>query len=312
MEMPPVIEAKGLSKSYGTVAALRELDLAVHEGEIYGLVGRNGAGKTTFMRLLLGLLAPSAGSVRVLGSPAGDPHALIRVGSLVESPALYPYLTGRDNLRLLAHYCGATAEQVSAALAQVELSDRADLKFSSYSLGMKQRLGVAAALLGEPRLLILDEPSNGLDPSAMARMRDLLRELRDQGRTVLLSSHLLGEIEQVCDRIGVINDGELVTEGTLAEINKAAGDQDRLIIRADPAPEALARLLCFDGLGETRTVGENIEVVLRTATPAEVNRMLVTAGIDVTELRVDQRSLEDVFIGLTTKTAQLTAAEGAA
>jgi ABC-2 type transport system ATP-binding protein len=299
--MSPVVTATGLSKSYGAVHALRDLDLTINEGEIYGLVGRNGAGKTTFMRLLLGLLRPSAGSVRVLGREAGDPGALVQVGSLVENPALYPHLTGRDNLRLLAYYCRANDSAVDAVLAEVELTDRADTKFRTYSLGMKQRLGVATALLGEPRLVILDEPTNGLDPAAMARMRDLLRELRDQGRTVLLSSHLLGEVEQVCDRIGVLHDGRLITEGDLATIRETAGQQGRLVLRADPASAALARLRGFTGVGDCHDVGEHIEVILETATPAQINRMLITAGIDVSELRVDQRSLEDVFFGLTTQ-----------
>lgn len=298
--MVAVVSARGLTKSYGAMPALRELDLTIDEGEIYGLVGRNGAGKTTFMRLLLGLLRPSSGSVRVLGRAAGDPSALVAVGSLVESPALYPHLTGRDNLRLLARYCRASASDVAEVLDRVELTDRADTRFRTYSLGMKQRLGVAAALLGDPRLLILDEPTNGFDPAAMARMRDLLRELRDRGRTVLLSSHLLGEVEQVCDRIGVLHGGRLITEGDLATIRAAAGQQARLVLRADPAADAIARLRAFDGVGDCQGVGEHIEVVLETATSAQINRMLITAGIDVSELRIDQRSLEDVFFGLTT------------
>ncbi|HEX4223544.1 MAG TPA: ATP-binding cassette domain-containing protein [Pseudonocardiaceae bacterium] len=297
MPPTPAIEAHGLSKSYESIIALRDLNLTINEGEIYGLVGRNGAGKTTFMRLLLGLLRPSSGTVRVLNRTAGDPAALIEVGSLVESPAMYPHLTGRDNLLLLAHYCRSSTDDVASALARVDLTDRADSKFRSYSLGMKQRLGVAAALLGDPRLLILDEPTNGLDPGAMVKMRDLLRELRERGRTILLSSHLLGEIEQVCDRIGVIHDGKLIIEGDLATVKSTAGQ--RLLLNANPLTDALALLQRFTGLGECRIVGDEIEVALETATPAQINRMLVTADIEVNELRLERRSLEDVFLGLT-------------
>src|ERR687883_672993 len=192
-----LVETRGLTKKYGPhLVAVNGVSLTVRRGEVYGFLGPNGAGKTTTLRMLLGLIRPTSGAASVLGRSPGDPEGLTRVGALVESPAFYPYLSGRDNLRVIARYAGATRTQVDAALAQVELSDRAHDKFSTYSQGMKQRLGVAAALLKDPELLILDEPTNGLDPAGMAEMRSLIRRLGSGRRTVLLSSHLLGEVEQ--------------------------------------------------------------------------------------------------------------------
>src|SRR5690606_6694723 len=184
-----------LTKRYGDRAAVDSVDLTVQRGEVYGFLGPNGAGKTTTLRMLLGLVRPTSGSATVLGRPPGAPDALDRTGALVESPGFFPYLSGRDNLRVLARYSRLDDAAVDAALEQVDLTDRAADKFKSYSLGMKQRLGVAAALLGTPELLILDEPTNGLDPAGMADMRVLIRALADHGQTVLLSSHLLGEVQ---------------------------------------------------------------------------------------------------------------------
>ncbi|SMC01631.1 ABC transporter ATP-binding protein [Rubrobacter radiotolerans] len=291
-----VVKTENLSKGYGKgVVAVEGLDLTVQRGEVYGFLGPNGAGKTTTLRMLLGLIRPTSGSASVLGEEAGSPPGLAKVGALVESPAFYPYLSGRDNLRVMARYAGAPRSRVDEVLETVELSGRARARFKKYSLGMKQRLGVAAALLKDPELLILDEPTNGLDPKGMADMRDLIRELGRGERTVLLSSHLLGEVEQICDRVGVIRKGRLVAEGTVAELRGEAG----LLVRAAPLEDAAK-------IAERLAGVEGVEVsdgLLRLATDpgraAEINRKLVSAGLDVSELRPAEQSLEEVFLELT-------------
>src|SRR5258708_36995266 len=211
----PIIENHGLTKSFGTVAAVSDVSMTVRRGEVYGFLGPNGAGKTTTLRMLLGLARPTSGTAIVAGHAPGDPAGLARIGALVDSAAFYPYLSGRENLHMVADLAGISHSGVDPVLDNVDLLSRAHRKFSGYSTGMKQRLGVAAALLKNPELLILDEPTNGLDPQGMAEMRRLIRNMAQGERTVLLSSHLLGEVEQICDRVGVIRDGRLVAESTV-------------------------------------------------------------------------------------------------
>jgi ABC-2 type transport system ATP-binding protein len=244
--------------------------------------------------MLLGLIRPTAGSVRVLGQPPGSPAALARTGALIDA-AFYPYLSGRQNLRVLARYDGVESDRVEAVLAQVGLSDRADDAVKGYSLGMKQRLGVAAALLKDPALLILDEPTNGLDPEGMADMRDLIRSLGQGERTVLLSSHLLNEVQQVCDRVGIIQGGKLLTTGTVAQLRGEAA----LLVRA--APVDCARQVAADLPGVARVAVEDGALLVSTdpRRAAEVNRRLVEAGLAVSELRPLERSLEEVYMELT-------------
>jgi len=291
-----VVETRGLSKRYGnTVLAVDQLDLNVHRGEVYGFLGPNGAGKTTTLRMLLGLIRPTAGSATVAGHAPGDPAGLARIGAIIETPAFYPYLSGWDNLKVVADYAGVPDSRLADALEQVELTPRAKTKFSTYSMGMKQRLGVAAALIKEPELLILDEPTNGLDPQGMIDMRKLIVELGKGDRTVLVSSHLLGEVEQMCTRIGVIQDGKLVAEGTIGELRGAA----TLTVRA--APVSQAQMILTRMLGADAVIQRDGAFRLRVdaGRAAEVNRELVTAGVEVSELVSGQRSLEDVFIELT-------------
>jgi ABC-type multidrug transport system, ATPase component len=224
------------------------------------------------------------------------PASLIKTGAIVEAPAFYPYLSGYDNLRLLAIYCGVPIKRVAATLDQVELTPRARHKFSTYSSGMKQRLGIAAALLKEPELLILDEPTNGLDPQGMADVRNLIIALGRGNRTVLISSHLLSEVEQMCTRIGVIRKGKLVAEGTIDELRGAA----TLTVRATPTDAARQILESEIGTENVRVVDEgtfSLKVNLKRT--ASINRRLVEAGVEVTELQADGRSLEDIFIELT-------------
>jgi ABC-2 type transport system ATP-binding protein len=218
LNAPEPIVTRALGKHYRHGPAVEGLDLCVRKGEVYGFLGPNGAGKTTTLRMLLGLVRPTTGSASVLGLPPGHPSALARIGALVEEPAFYPYLSGRRNLLLLARAGRVTAASVDGVLDRAGLGSAADRRFRTYSLGMKQRLGVAGALLKDPELLVLDEPGNGLDPRGMVEMRNLIRGLRDDGRTVLLCSHLLAEVEKVCDRVGVIDRGRLVAEGTVEEL----------------------------------------------------------------------------------------------
>jgi ABC-type multidrug transport system ATPase subunit len=291
-----VIETRALTKRYGdAIVAVDDLALRVRRGEVYGFLGPNGAGKTTTLRMLLGLVRPTSGQAAVLGAAPGSPEGLARIGALVEAPACYPYLSGRDNLRVLAGHAGVSEDRVEAVLAEVRLSDRADDRSATYSLGMKQRLGVAAALLKDPELLILDEPTNGLDPAGMAEMREFMRSLGEGGRTLVLSSHLMGEIEQVCDRVGVIRDGSLVAEGTVEELRGRAG----LRVRAEPLSEAARVVGALPTVDEVTSVDGVLDVAVDTAQAPAINRALVEAGIAVSELYPQKASLEDVFLELT-------------
>ncbi|MDP1849243.1 MAG: ABC transporter ATP-binding protein [Solirubrobacteraceae bacterium] len=292
-----VISTERLTKRYGeTIVAVDELALRVRRGEVYGFLGPNGAGKTTTLRMLVGLVRPTAGHATVLGAPPGAPAGLARIGALIEGPAFYPYLSGRDNLRVLARHGGVAEDRVASVLGQVGLSARAGDRSATYSMGMKQRLGVAAALLKDPELLILDEPTNGLDPAGMAEMRAFIRSLADGGRTVLLSSHLMGEIEQISDRVGVIREGSLVAEGTVAQLRGRAG----LRVRAEPRAEAARLIGELPGVDAVAGDDGLLEVVVDTARAAAINRMLVQAGIAVSAIYPHTASLEDIFLELTT------------
>ena len=290
-----VIETHELTKRYGNLLAVDRLTLRLRRGEVYGFLGPNGAGKTTTLRMLLGLVRPSSGRASVLGLAPGNSSGLARTGAMIESAALYPFLSGRDNLRVLARHAGAPEERIAPALAEVDLSDRAEDRFGSYSQGMKQRLGVAAALLKDPDLLILDEPTNGLDPAGMAEMRSFIRNLGRGRRTVLLSSHLMTEVEQVCDRVGVIRSGKLVGEGTVDELRGRAG----LRVRAEPLASAERVVAALD-IVESVTAGDGVlKIGTDPALAPWINRALVRAGIDVIELSSERASLEEVFLELT-------------
>jgi ABC-2 type transport system ATP-binding protein len=292
-----VVSTRGLTKRYGTgILAVDNLELIVKRGEVYGFLGPNGAGKTTTLRMLLGLIQPTSGTATVVGAEPGSPASLAKVGAIVEAPAFYPYLSGYDNLRLLAIYCGVPEKRVAVALDEVELTPRAKHKFSTYSMGMKQRLGIAAALIKEPDLLILDEPTNGLDPQGMADVRKLIVELGKGDRTVLVSSHLLGEVEQMCTRIGVIRKGKFVAEGTIDELRGAA----TLTVTAVPAATVMSVLSAEVGAENVKVQGDgSFSLKVDLTRTAELNRKLVQAGVDVTELHASERSLEDVFMELT-------------
>ena len=290
-----LVETRGLTKRYGGLTAVDDLDLSVRRGEVYGFLGPNGAGKTTTLKMLLGLVRPTDGSARVLDRVPGSPDGLQKVGALVESPAFYPYLSGRDNLRVMARYSGLPNARVGEVLEAVELAGRAKSKYKKYSLGMKQRLGVAAALLKDPDLLILDEPTNGLDPKGMSDMRALIRRLGTGERTVLLSSHLLGEVEQVCDRVGVIHKGELISEGPVSDLRGG----EALLVRAEPLEEAGRIAERLEGVEGVETVDGTLRLTAEPDRAAEINAKLVSAGLRVSEIRPAERSLEDAFLELT-------------
>jgi ABC-2 type transport system ATP-binding protein len=283
----------GLTKRYGSRAAVDGLSLTVRRGEVFGFLGPNGAGKTTTLRMLMGLVRPTSGSASVLGRPAGA--SVAGVGALIEGPGFYPYLSGRDNLRVLARYAGTPSGRIDLVLRTVDLVDRADDRYGTYSLGMKQRLGVAAALLKDPEIVVLDEPTNGLDPAGITDMRALLRRLAAEGCTVVLSSHLLGEVEQVCDRVAVISHGRLVVQSTVGELLGLG----RLVIDARPLAEAAAVAAQLLGAERVSVVDGRLHVQAGPEDAARINRALVRADIDVTGLRQESQTLEEVFLQMT-------------
>ncbi len=299
-----ILETHGLSKSYGSRAAVSDLDLGVGQGEIFGFLGPNGAGKTTTIRMALGLIRPTAGRVEILGKDVQSHRAevLPRVGALVEAPALYGYLSGRDNLRAFALMLGGLPQsRLDAVLDLVDLRSRAGDRVRSYSLGMKQRLGVAAALLNDPELLILDEPANGLDPAGIVEIRVLLRRLAAAGKTVFVSSHLLAEVQQMCDRVGIINQGRLVRVAAVSGL--LAGASEFLLKYEDPGP-ALEFL-------HTRPWGASARVrngAVVAESPSGRGRDLLQAMGDAGHwpLSIEEREhdLEEVFLDLTSGQAR--------
>ncbi|MFI6997266.1 ABC transporter ATP-binding protein [Nocardia sp. NPDC050175] len=290
-----IVVTRGLTKRYGAHAAVDGVSMSVVAGEVYGFLGPNGAGKTTTLRMLVGLIRPSDGTATVAGHAPGDPAVVRRIGVLIEGPGFYPYLSGRDNLRVLAKYRGIGASEVEMALDRVGLVNRADDKFRTYSLGMKQRLGVGAALLGRPDLLILDEPTNGLDPQGMAEMRELITTLAADGHTVLLSSHMLSEVQEICDRVGVISQGKLLVESTVAELRGASS----LLLRAEPLEVAFPAVREVVGERAAMLTSSGIRIEAGNGTAPAVARAVIAAGADLLELRIDEKSLEEVFFEMT-------------
>jgi ABC-2 type transport system ATP-binding protein len=297
------IETEGLTKRFGGDAAVDQLDLAVPTGSIFGFLGPNGSGKTTTIRMLLGLINPSAGSWRLFGQPMPSKalDVLPRVGSLIEGPAFYPWLTGRQNLGRLdaAGRDGQRATRrarIDDALARVGLTAAGNKRYRAYSLGMRQRLGLAAALLRPRDLLVLDEPTNGMDPQGTREIRHLIRDLAGDGATVFLSSHLLGEVEQICTHAGVMSLGRLLAHGTLAELE--GGGVSRLRVEANDV-ELAARVLGRIGLAPLTVEGTAVLAALDGHRPEDCCRELVLAGVEVRSLTTLRPSLEDTFVALT-------------
>lgn len=294
-----VIETHGLTRYYGDFRAVDDLSLRVPLGSIYGFLGPNGAGKTTTIRMLLGLIRPRIGEIRLFGLPLIGNYAslLSRVGSLVESPSLYPHLTGWENLEVVRKMVGGSRSEIERVLGVVKMEDAAHLLVKNYSLGMRQRLGLAMALFGKPRLLILDEPTNGLDPAGIHEMRELICSLPQQGITVFLSSHLLSEVEQMASHIGIINAGKLVFQGTPDELT--ACYQDKLTLVTDRL-ELSEQLLNKSGWQAVHLENHHLSVPVNGLSDiALINNELVKAGHQVYQLNLEHSSLEDIFLTMT-------------
>jgi ABC-2 type transport system ATP-binding protein len=299
-----VIEIEGLTKEYRgrggrRVAALDGLDLAIPEAGVFGFLGPNGSGKTTTIRCLLGLVRPTRGRLHLLGRPVPGAlrDAIRRVGAIVETPALFPTMTGRENLLLLGAVDGIATRRVDEVLGAVGLDDRAGDLVRKYSLGMRQRLALAAALLKDPELLILDEPANGLDPAGIRHVRALIRELADEGRTVFLSSHILSEIEHTCDRVAILTRGRCVAHGTVQDVMASAGASQAMLVKVEDLDAAVATLRRA-GLGAQRREG-HVRVAVEPTEADRVTRVLALDEQWVTDLRPEERSLEDLFLELT-------------
>ncbi|HRB99671.1 MAG: ATP-binding cassette domain-containing protein [Dermatophilaceae bacterium] len=302
MSGAPAIETSGLRKTYrtrrGRQVAVQGLDLHVPAGGVHGFLGPNGSGKTTSIRMLLGLINADSGTMTIFGHPVPDdlPAVIDRVGAIVESPKFFPAFSGRTNLELLAGAIGAPKSRVGEVLEATHLADRAKDHYAAYSLGMKQRLAVAATLLKDPDLLIFDEPTNGLDPAGIREVRDTMRDLGQRGKTVLVSSHILAEVEQVADTVSIIGRGHLLASGSVSAI---LGSQGTTVVRVGVSePDRAATLLAYEGW-TTRREGTHL-VVEGASDPAAVTRALALAGLYVHELTPVVPDLESVFLDLTT------------
>lgn len=292
-----------LSKRFKTRLAVDDLSLEVRRGEIFGFLGPNGAGKTTTIAMLLGLIRPSSGRALLFGHDVqqNPVAALQRVGAMIEAPAFFPYLSGRDNLRVLARASNLPETHVQAALAAVELEQRARDRFSSYSQGMKQRLAIAATLLADPQLIILDEPSNGLDPAGMVEIRTLIHSLAEGGRTIFLCSHMLHEVEQVCQRVAILKQGRMIAQGTVAELlRRGQGVQVRI---AGDAARAAAVLRTVPWISAIDQRDDLLLIDAPSSRTADINAILTRQDILVAEIRAQEGNLETFFLEITAATA---------
>ena len=294
-----VIRTDGLTKRYGKIVAVDGLSMEVRRGHVYGLLGPNGSGKTTTMGMLLGLVRPTSGSFSLFGSSDGHRDALRRIGSIVETPAFYPYLSGRQNLAYFQGISGrGEPAELDELLERVGLASRGGDRFQTYSLGMKQRLGLAYAMLGDPELLFLDEPTNGMDPEGMAEVRELVRGLGTGGRTVLLSSHLLHEVEQVCDSVTIISRGKLIAQGAVADLLRARRSEQ---VRVKTTDDARARetLSALEWVEDVAVQAGSLLVTAPITRSGDLTSALSQAGVSVTEMAPVQTSLEEYFLEVT-------------
>jgi ABC-2 type transport system ATP-binding protein len=299
-----LIEIRGLRKEYrrlrgGRVRALDELDLDVSAGGVFGFLGPNGSGKTTTIRCLLGLVRPTSGACRILGADPTSPElagVIGRIGSIVETPSMHPGFSGRRNLEILARIAGLPRARISEVLEGVGLGGRAGDRVKTYSLGMKQRLGIAAALLKDPELLILDEPANGLDPAGIKEVRELVRKLGNEGRTVFVSSHILSEVRQTCDRVAILSRGRCVAQGPVGSVLEG-GRATGVLVKVDDERRAAAALASA-GIEATASEGQ-LHVGVNPSEGARVTKALADEGIYLSELRPEEEDLEEVFLRLT-------------
>ncbi len=297
-----VVETSGLTKRFGERTAVANVDLHVPRGAAFGYLGPNGAGKTTLIRMLLGLTQASAGTMRLLGRPVPEERAaaLARVGAIVEEPRFHGHLTGRENLTVIAAARERQAHaRIDGALARVGLSERADERVKRYSLGMRQRLGVARSLLADPELLILDEPTNGLDPAGIREFRDMIRGFVAEGRTVLLSSHLLDEVEKICDEVAIVDQGKVVAQGAIAEL-AAAGKQTILIATSDDE-QALTILSDHRAVESVTAESTGLRVTLGSDESDDISRRLVLGGLAIRRFEPARVSLEQRFLEITSR-----------
>ena len=298
-----VVETSGLTKRFGNRTVVKGVDLKVPRGVAFGYLGPNGAGKTTLIRMLLGLTRANGGTMRLRGLPVPErrAEALSRVGAIVEEPRFHGHLNGRENLQIVAAARGRDAfGRIEPALQRVGLGHRAGDRVRTYSMGMRQRLGIARCLLADPDLLILDEPMNGLDPAGILEFRNLLRSLVVEGRTVVLSSHILDEVEKTCDQVAIVDQGEIVAMGSLAELR--GGGQPRVLIGVEGESDAIRMLSNAPGVSEVVTDNGVIRVTLTDAAVIpDLNRMLVEAGVRVRRLEPVQASLEERFLAITSR-----------
>ena len=294
-----VIQTDRLTKRYKNVVAVDDLSMEILRGRVYGLLGPNGSGKTTTMGLLLGLLKPTSGTFSLFGSPDGHEASLRRVGAIIESPAFYPYLSGFQNLKYYQIISGGgSEEEIESLIDRVGLAGRGNDRFRTYSLGMKQRLGIAYALLGDPDLVFLDEPTNGLDPEGMIEVRELIRSLGDGNRTVLLSSHLLHEVEQVCDSVAIISKGRLIAQGEVSQLVAMSGSEQ---IRTKTTDNSKAHqiLSALDWVEDVDTHEDSLLVTAPIERSSEITAALARSEVYVAEMVPVRRSLEEYFLEVT-------------
>ncbi len=301
---PVVLRTAGLKKLFGRVTAVQDVSIAVQQGDVFGFLGPNGSGKTTTVAMILGLIEPTAGNIELFGqtSKEGRYNALHKVGSIIESPAFYPFLSGRDNLHVVARLRNVPKARVGEVLDQVYLGDRADRKYSAYSLGMKQRLAIGAALLNDPALLMLDEPTNGLDPEGMVEVRNLITNLASQGKTIFLCSHLLAEVQQVCTRVSFINRGVIVKQGTTEDLLRTGNSH---YLEVDDLTRAMDLLRGMPSVTEVRPEGRGVQFACEGDCAADVAAAVVGAGLRLTRLQPVETSLESVYLELVGADAQM-------
>ena len=304
-----VLETRGLTKRFGKTTAVDDLDLQVRRGEVLGFLGPNGSGKSTTVSMVLGLVTPTEGGVYIQGQPLAENPTLVsdHVGAIIENPAFYPYLTGRDNLRAQAKLTGDVPEsRIDELLKLVNMHDRADGKYNTFSLGMKQRIGIASTLLTNPALIILDEPTNGLDPAGQREIRAVIPRLAGQGHAVLLASHLLHEVEQVSDLVVIIRRGKKITQGSVDELLRRDGYFDIQLEDADLGHAARV-VRSVDGVESVSVDGSRLIVVALDDRGAAINRTLAEAGMYASQITLKRRSLEDLFLELTAESSETAA-----